>query len=723
MLTPLPLRVRPTLLACGLSVLTLALPGPAAAQPAAGRTPDQKADQTVDQTVDRTANKKAGQTADPSPDTPASLRAELAPATSRPAPQLQGIVVTATRSPERIEDLVADVSIIDGDFGRRGLNLQELMRFGGGVQLTSNGGPAATSNVLIRGANAGHTLTLFEGFRVSSASLGQTTFEALPLAHTRRMEILRGPASGLYGSDALGGVVQLFAPTARPGGVQVTGEASLGQESTRLLQGGLSGGSDTLSGGILLSQDRSDGFNATGPNNFAYNPDRDGYRREGFSAYGDARLGPGTRLRGIVLHNRVSSDYDDGDFPDALVKARTELVGLRGTHELDGRTELAFRVGQSTDKSDNRSSFPGVFTSRQMQYGISGTRQLNAAARLQLLLERLEERASSSSYETGRSVKRVTNSIGLVLLGDHGPHLLQASLRLDRSDQYDSQTNYSLSYGYRLAGGVRAGASFATGFHAPGFNDLYFPNYGRSVIRPERSRSAEVGLYWNQPSETVDARAASDRKASKVRGGAAEGDAYNQHGASGNRGAYGPASQGWHAKAVLFQSRVRDLINYTTDCPDPSPEFAFGCASNVDRARIEGISLTVGQRRLGTGSGDTSGFGWYLNLDFLDPRDQATGNRLARRASRQLTAGAEYGRGRATVGGDFVAANQRYDDAANLSPLGGYAVLNLRAGYQVTREWQVFATVNNATDRDYATALDYVPQGRLVMVGARFASR
>src|SRR5690606_10458584 len=162
----------------------------------------------------------------------------------------------------RVENLVADVSVIEGDLGRRGLNLQEVLRFGGGVQLTSYGGPAATSNVLIRGANAGHTLTLIEGFRVSSTLLGQTTFETLPLAHTHRMELLRGPASALYGADALGGVVQLFAPTA-PAGLRVTGEAALGQESTRQLQGGLSGGSPSISGGLLLSSDRSDGFNAT----------------------------------------------------------------------------------------------------------------------------------------------------------------------------------------------------------------------------------------------------------------------------------------------------------------------------------------------------------------------------------------------------------------------------------------------------------------------------
>ena len=606
-----------------------------------------------------------------------------------PATPLPGIVVTATRSPERIENLIADVSAIEGDLAGRGLNVQEVLRSAGGVQLTSHGGPAATGNVLIRGANAGHTLALIEGFRVSSASLGQTTFEGLPLAHTSRMEILRGPASALYGADALGGVVQLFAPTARPG-LRFDGEAAVGQESTRQVSGGLSGGSDTVSGGIRLSRDRSDGFNATTPGNFAFNPDRDGYERDGASAYFDARLAAGTHLRGIALQNRLASDYDDGGFADARIDSRTELVGLRGTHELDAITEVGFKLGQSADKSDNHSSFPGTFRSRQLQYGVSGTRRLNRAARVQLLLERLEEKVDSTSYDSSAADERTTNSIGLVLVGDEGPHLLQASVRLDDSNQYGEQTNYSVSYGYRLGGGLRAGAGYATGFHAPGFNDLYFPSYGRSVIRPERSRSAELGLYWN-PQREADAKA--------------------------------PVA-GWHANAVLFQSRVRDLINFAAVCPDPDPQFAFGCADNVDRARIRGLSLGIGKHQArAEGQRRASGLGWYLNLDFIDPRNQATDTRLARRAARQFTAGAEYGLGAVTLGVDLVAASRRFDDAANLHELGGYTVFNLRGAYRLTPEWQAFATVSNAADRDYATARDYVQQGRLVMLGVRYRGR
>jgi vitamin B12 transporter len=207
------------------------------------------------------------------------------------------------------------------------------------------------------------------------------------------------------------------------------------------------------------------------------------------------------------------------------------------------------------------------------------------------------------------------------------------------------------------------------------------------VIRPERSRSAELGLYWNQP---------------PGEGGKAD------------------AAVAWHGKAVLFRSRIRDLINYAAVCPDPSPEFAFGCASNVDRARIQGLSLALGQQRQFADRSIESGLSWYLNLDILDPRNETTGTRLARRAARQLTAGAEYGQGPTTVGADVLVASRRFDDAANLAELGGYAVINLRAAYRFDRQWQAFATVSNAGDRAYATALDYVQQGRLVMLGVRY---
>ena len=614
---------------------------------------------------------------------------------------MPGIVVTATRSPEPAADLVADVTVLEGDLGRRAQALPQLLRFAGGVQTTVHGGPAGTSGVLIRGGSTGHTLTLIEGFRVSSASLGHTTFEGLPMAHVDRVEILRGPASALYGADALAGVVQLFVPTARPG-LHADAQAAVGQQATRQVAAALSGGSERVGAGVRVSRDRSDGFNATTPGNFAFNPDRDGYEREAVSAHLDAMLTTGTRLRAVALHGQLRADFDDGAFPGARTDQRTELVGLVGSHALDDATDIGVRLGQTVDRSDTRGFFPGDFRSRQLQYGVDATRRIMAGHRLKLLLERLDEKVTSSAYEGARAPRRTTDSVGLVYLGEAGRHRVQASVRHDDSDQYGGQNSYTVAYGYHLTRGLRAGASHATGFHAPGFNDLYFPNYGRPSIRPERSRSSELGLYWNAPARTPGRPAAS-------------------------RGDGAAGADGWHAKAVVFESRVRDLIAFNALCPDPDPRFSFGCADNVDRARIRGLGLALGRDLLlgrDDGSGTGTGLAWHLGVDFLDPRNLATNGLLARRARRQLTAGAVWGMGDLMLGADLVVASGRYDDAANTRPLGGYALLDLRAAWRLATGWQAFVTVANAGDRAYATAADYAQQGRLVMVGARYqASR
>jgi vitamin B12 transporter len=617
----------------------------------------------------------------------------------RVAATMPGIVVTATRSPEPAADLVADVTVLEGDLARRAPALPQLLRFAGGVQTTVNGGPAGTSGVLIRGGSTGHTLTLFEGFRVSSASLGHTTFEGLPIAHVDRVEILRGPASALYGADALAGVVQLFAPTARPG-LHSEAEVAIGQEDTRRLAAGLAGGSDTVTAGVRVSGDRSAGFNATTPGNFAFNPDRDGYEREAVSAHVDARLATGTRLRAIALHGRLRADFDDGAFAGARTDQRTELVGLVGSHAMDDATDIGLRLGQTVDRSDTRATFPGNFRSRQRQYGVDATRRIATGHRLKLLLERLEEKVTSGAYDGDQSPRRTTDSVGLVYLGEAGRHRLQASLRRDHSDQYGGETSYTLAYGYQLARGLRAGASHATGFHAPGFNDLYFPNYGRPSIRPERSRSSEAGLYWNAAARPLDAFTL---------------------GASRDDGA--SSETGWHAKAVVFESRVSDLIAFAAICPDPDPRFSFGCADNVDRARIRGLGLALGRDLLiprDDGSGTGAGLAWSLGLDFLDPRNLATNGLLARRAKRQLTAGIAWGVGEFTLGADLLVLSERYDDAANTRRLGGYALIDLRAAWRFAPGWQAYATVANVADRDYATAADYAQQGRLVMLGARY---
>ncbi|MEO6625388.1 MAG: TonB-dependent receptor plug domain-containing protein, partial [Burkholderiaceae bacterium] len=126
--------------------------------------------------------------------------------------RLDPIVVTATRIPQPVSSLLSDVRIIDGvDIANAGnQSLLELLQLHGGVEVASNGGPGQITGVFLRGTNANHVLVLIDGVRVNSATSGTNAFENIPLNQIERIEILRGPASSLYGADAIGGVIQIF---------------------------------------------------------------------------------------------------------------------------------------------------------------------------------------------------------------------------------------------------------------------------------------------------------------------------------------------------------------------------------------------------------------------------------------------------------------------------------------------------------------------------------
>lgn len=593
------------------------------------------------------------------------------------ADQLGVLQVTATRTPASTSSLVVDTDSASFDRWRdRGFqSVSEGLGMMSGITLTSNGGPAATGSLFIRGATAGQTLTLVDGFRVSSASLGQPTYEALPLLLADRVEVLRGPGSAYYGADALGGVVQLLTPT-EVTGYRGLGEIAIGSEATRRVIGGISGGNEAVSFSLRLSRDQSDGYNVTRPGFFAFNDDVDGYERDGVLASMSAELSGRTGMRLVYLRTDLDADFDDGAFDNARTLNETQLTGLTVEHELSDQTMLEFRLGQTRDRSESISSFPGTFETVQDQVYLAVRRALTDTIELSLNAERLEQDVDTTAYAPNVAPTRTTNSFGLALSGRDGPHLLQLSVRRDNNSQYNNQTNGTLSYGYMVAPGLRAGGSYASGFRAPGFNDLYFPGYGRPAIQPEKSRNAELGLYLDQ----------------RTPGG----------------------GSAWFGKAVVYNNAVRELIVYAPVCPDPDPQFAFGCADNVNRARLRGVSLELGRRH--------GGLNWRVSADFQDPVDRTTGTLLARRSKRQLRASVDYSVGAWLVGADMRAESFRFDDAANTTRLGGYGLLNLNVRRKLGKGWTGFLSVSNALDKDYTTAGGYQSQGRVAMLGVRYRS-
>ena len=267
------------------------------------------------------------------------------------------VVVVATRQPSRANTLAADVTVIERDeIEQAGPNatLGDLLARAPGVELSRAGGRGATEAVFIRGANAGHTLVLVDGLRVGSATLGQTTIDAIPLAQIERIEILRGAGSALYGSEAIGGVIRI---STRPGSDAPRLEASLGAGSRGAQEATLShaGRLGDVNYALRLGDSRATGVNAiTNPASPAFNADKDGFWRRNVALQAAWKPRDGVELGGHWLDSTGANRFDTS-WPTAAAdwQTRTQVVSqcahVRLRPTAGWTSEL--RVGRGEDQS------------------------------------------------------------------------------------------------------------------------------------------------------------------------------------------------------------------------------------------------------------------------------------------------------------------------------------------------------------------------------------
>jgi len=574
------------------------------------------------------------------------------------------LFVTASRSAQPLTDLLADVTLIGPEeIARAGPGgLTALLQRQPGIEVVANGGPGSTSGVFMRGANTAQTLVLVDGLRVSSSTTGTTPLEAIPLDQIDHIEILRGPASSLYGADAIGGVIQIF--TRRGGGAfAANASAGYGTYNTSSVYGGVSGngGDGAWRYALQAGHRQSDGFNAIfNPKNFSYNPDRDGYRNDNVGGSLSFRFAPEQEISAQAFRSRLNAQFDAGPGFDDRTVTTVESYSIASRNRLTGFWTSELSAGETRDDSNSVTGFgPSRFLTRQRLYSWQNE-LMPSYGHLTVLAERREERIDSDTAFDVTS--RNTNSVaGIYQLRD-GPQLAQASLRRDDSSQFGARTTGTVAYGYAFAAGLRATASFGTAFKAPTFNDLYFPGFSNPGLRPETARNAELALRYS-------------------------GDTLS-------------------AGLVAYRNRVRDLIVFECDAN-------FNCApQNVANATLEGVTAEFG--------GHVGEFSAKGSLDLQKPTDDSNGFLLPRRARRHAAFSLIQDTGPLRVDAEVVASSARFDDAANMRRMGGYALLNLTAEYRFGNRWTIFARLDNALDKHYELAADFNTAGSNAFVGVRW---
>ncbi len=583
------------------------------------------------------------------------------------AASIDPIIVTATRTAQTEDESLASVTVITRqDIERlQAGSLQDVLLGVPGLSVANSGGAGKVTSLFMRGTESDHVLVLIDGVKWGSASTGTSSIQDLPIAQVERIEIVRGPRSSLYGSEAIGGVIQIFT---RRGGGELKRDFSLelGSHGKRRGSMGLSGGGERGWYSVNLGLDDSDGIDAcrgnTGGGCYTDEPDTDGYRNGSGALRGGYRFDNGLEVDLHALRADGESEFDGGFVNES--ETRQQVVGGSLRYGPADSWLVTLSGGRSWDQSDNfkDGAFLTTFDTERDSFSLQSDIGLGGDRLLTLGFDYQEERLDSTTDYLVDA--RINRGYFGQYQGSFFAHDLQLSLRQDDYQIFGGHATGGIAWGHALNSGLRLTASYATAFKAPTFNELYYPGFGNAELRPEESASLEFGL----------------------KGGAGLGV--------------------WSLS--LFQTRVDQLIGFD----------ASYVPTNIDQARIRGIeaqlSAEIGPWHASTG------------LTLLDPRNRSgggnDGNLLPRRPRQSLRVDMDRDFGAYGFGMTLLAEGRRYDDLANQRELGGFGRTDLRASYRINSAWRLQGRCENLFDKAYETAAFYNQRGRSFYLTLRYQS-
>lgn len=591
--------------------------------------------------------------------------------------QLPPVVVVASRHAQPLQRAIGDVTVIDGIKLRQNndANILRTLARQPGIQMYDSGGPHTVSGISIRGAWGDQNLIMLNGIRINNPVSGNSIpWGTLNPRAFERVEVVRGSASSLWGSSAMGGAVNLVTELA-PGQIRDLSpyaEIGFGSEGTVRTGAGFSGADGAFDYSLHAQYAKSDGHNATTQDNlYNYNPDDDGYEQHSLRGSFGWTWAPEQRIGLHFLNSYISGDYDAGTYDPvgANVKQRQQVYGITSSNKITDWWYSTIRYGFSKTSMLDNSPW-GDTENNTYQNSLSWQHDFSITPdhMVSVFYEGHKERISSSTQFD--KTKRNTNSFGAIYQGHFlDRHHIQASVRNDHYTDYGSRTTGSLAYDLDINDSVTVGLAANTGFRIPSFYDMYAPlNWGfqgNPDLKPEKSRNIEAHLSFENETTAASIRA--------------------------------------------FYTKYRDLINPYDTSSYPSP----ATTSNTEKATIRGISLNTSHRFELTRFGTTR---VYAGADFLDAKDDITDKHLIRRARQVYRAGVEHSYDRFDLGAEFMHIGSRYDDSANTTRLGGYGVVNLSAKVQLSKEFSTQVYWNNIFDKKYAPAHGYRGQGSNVFI-------
>lgn len=582
------------------------------------------------------------------------------------------MVISANRFQQPISTVLAPISVVTReDIDRwQSHSVIDVMRRLPGVDIAQNGGIGQLSSVFIRGTNSSHVLILMDGIRLNQAGVsGSSDLSQIPVSLVQRIEYIRGPRSAVYGSDAIGGVINIITTRDKDGtelnaGVGSNGYQNYGGstqqklgENTRV----------TLAGDYTYTK----GYDivADGNTGGLAQPDRDGFMSK--TLYGALEHNFSDEWNGFVrgygYDNRTA--YDGSPYGEALLDTRqlysqTWDAGLRFNHDIF-HSQLTSSYSHSKDYNydPNLGRYDSSATLDEIkQYNLQWANSVdvghgNIGAGVDWQKQTTEP--GTNYLDDGYEIRNT--GLYLTALQQFGDFTLEGAARGDYNSQFGNHGTWQSSAGWAFYDGYRFVASYGTAFKAPNLGQLYGGyGYGNPDLKPEESKQWE--------------------------------------------GAFEGLTAGVNWRLSGYRNDIDNMIDSTGDLFNPK-------YYNIGKARIKGIEATA--------SFDTGPLAHTLSYDYLDARNAETNELLPRRAKQQVKYQLDWQVYDFDWGVTYQYLGSRYDsvyDPVTYAPesvkMGGVSLWDLAVSYPVTSHLTVRGKIANLFDKDYETVYGYETAGR-----------
>ncbi|MEZ8775406.1 TonB-dependent receptor domain-containing protein [Vibrio sp. 10N.247.310.17] len=612
----------------------------------------------------------------------ASLLSPISNLHAQEASADETMVVTANRFEQSVGQVTATVDIVTKEQidNLQIKSLTEALALLPGVQVTQNGGRGQNSSVFVRGTSSNQSIVLYNGVRIGSATTGSANFSAIPLSGVERIELVKGARAAVYGADAIGGVINIITSS----GADVdSGTVQVGAGTDNYRQG-VAGVSSKVGQNswinMSVNTEASDGFDVVGTG--LAQPDEDGYSRQDLTLEVGTNFSPEWSAKVMGFYHKGVTEYESykdfstgklsADEQESILFNYAALVAYNGE-----KYRSSLSVSTNRDDSNNKGGqVPGshLITDRHAlnwlnSYQLSEIFVLNAGVDLTKDTVADSKIWSSNSYQKYDGTSRKNNAVFASAFYDNSGLQIEASVRHDDNEVYGGKSTWQLGTGYLVNQNWRLIASGGTAFRAPTYNDLFWPGYGKSDLKPEESLSFEAGFEFF--SDVSDIR------------------------------------------VVGYSNKITNLVSYQSK----------GEALKNSDATIRGIEVSS--------QFETGVISHSVSLDFLDHNNKINvagygqpediqDKELSRRANfaAKWLVSYEHNDWRGDL--SYQYQGKRYDDAKNTVELEPYSLVNFTLAYQLTEQWKLRAKVENLFNTQYQTVDKYETQDQAYYLNASY---